>query len=184
MKLFLERNFSVTVRHQIREELPETAEFYQGIYAVALNFLVYIMFVPELEINPNNWPPVLPENVDEVSSEAEARLFTAALSKYTITPHSLLAGTQEIIFVPCINKNGEYSDSDLEKVVIFYVSHREFDVFSEELVALADRTPGIHDFVRIAEIEELEVAKFMVSIVINSQYFSARDLKILRRDKE
>jgi hypothetical protein len=49
---------------------------------------------------------------------------------------------------------------------------------------LADRTPGVHDFVRISEIEELEVAKFIVSMVIDSQYFSARDLETLgRKDK-
>jgi hypothetical protein len=179
MKLLLEGNFSVTVRHQIREELPETTEFYQGIYSVSLNFLVYIMFVPELEINPNNWPPVLPKNVDDVSSETEARLFTTALSKYTVTPHSLLAGTQEIIFIPSANKNMGYSDSDSERAVIFYVSHQEFNAFSKELVALADRTPGVHDFVRIAAIEELEIAKFITSIVMNSQCFSAGDLEIL-----
>jgi hypothetical protein len=54
MKPSLELNFSVSVRHQSWEELPETAEFYRGIYFVRLNFLVYIMFVRELEINPDN----------------------------------------------------------------------------------------------------------------------------------
>jgi len=184
MKPSLERDFSVSVRHQIWEELPETAEFYRGIYSVTLNFLVTIMFVPELEINPDNWPPVLPDNVDEVSSETEARLFTAALSDYTVTPNSLLAGTQEIIFIPAVNKDMGYSDIDSERAVVFYVSHQEFDAFSKELSALADRTPGVHDFVRISEIEELEVAKFILSMVIDSPYFSGRDLETLgRKDK-
>jgi hypothetical protein len=182
MKPSLERNFSVSVRHQSWEVLPETAEFYRGIYFVRLNFLVYIMFVPEWEINPDNWPPVLPDNVDEVSSETEARLFTAALSDYTVTPNSLLAGTQEIICVPSVNKDMGYSDFDSERAVLFYVSHQEFDAFSKELSALADRASGVHDFVRISEIEELEVAKFIVSIVIDSPYFSAGDLETLGRE--
>ena len=182
MKLSLERNFSVSVRHLIWEELPETAEFYRGIYAVSLNFLVDIMFVPELEINPDNWPPVLPDNVDEVSSQTEARLFTTALSCYTVTPNSLLAGTQEIIFIPSINKEMENSNPDSKRTVIFYVSPQEFEAFGKELPALADRTPGVHDFVRISEIGELEVAKFIVFMIIDSHYFSVRDLKILGRE--
>lgn len=65
------------------------------------------MFVPELEINPDNWPPVLPEDVDEAISETEARLFTAALSDYMVTPNSLLAGKQEKISIPSIYENME-----------------------------------------------------------------------------
>jgi len=57
----LEQNFSVSVRHQIWEELPEKAEFYRGIYSVTLNYLVSVMFVPEFKITQDNWPPVLPE---------------------------------------------------------------------------------------------------------------------------
>jgi hypothetical protein len=89
------------------------------------------MFVPELEINPDNWPPVLPDNVDEVSSETEARLFTAALSDYTVTPKSFLAGTQEIISIPSFNEDMEDSHIDSRRGVLFYVSHQEFDAFSK-----------------------------------------------------
>jgi hypothetical protein len=182
MKPSLERDFRVSVTHQIWEELPETAEFYRGIYSVRLNYLVYIMFVPELEINPDNWPPVLPDNVDEVSSETEARLFTTALSDYTVTPNSLLAGTQEIISIPSFKGDMEDSDLDSKRGVVFYVSHQEFEAFSKELSALADQNPGVHDFVRISEIEEWEVAKFIVTKVIDSQYFSAGDLESLGRE--
>ena len=182
MKLSLERNFSVSVTHQSWEVLPETAEFYRGIYLVRLNFLVSIMFVPELEINPDNWPPVLPDNVDEVSSETEARLFTAALSDYTVTPNSLLAGTEEIISIPPFKGDMEDSDIDSRRGVVFYVSHQEFDAFSKELSALADQNSGVHGYVRISEIEELGVAKFIVSMVIDSQDFSAGDLETLGRE--
>ena len=142
------------------------------------------MFVPEFKITQDNWPPVLPDNVDEVSSETEARLFTPALSDYTVIPNSLLAGTQEIISIPPFKKDMEDSDIDSRRGVLFYVSHQEFDDLRKDLSALADRTSGVHDFVRISEIEELEVAKFIVSMVVDSQYFSARDLETLgRKDK-
>jgi len=180
MKPSLEHNFSISVRHQIWEELPEKAEFYRRIYSVTLNFLVTIMFVPELEINPDNWPPILPEDVDEVNSETEARLFTAALSDYTVTPNSLLAGKQEITSIPSVNEDMEDSDIDSKRGVVFFVNPQEFDVFSKELSELANQTPGVHDYVKISEIKELELAKFILSNIIGSQHFSARDLKILR----
>jgi hypothetical protein len=66
----------------------------------------------------------LPDNVDEVSSETEARLFTAALSDYTVTPHSLLAGIQEIISIPPFKGDMEDSDLDSRRGVLFYVSYQ------------------------------------------------------------
>jgi len=58
---------------------------------------------------------------------------------------------------------------DSRRGVVFYVSHQEFDAFTKELSALADQNSGVHGYVKISEIEELEVAKFIVSMVINSQ---------------
>jgi len=180
MKPSLERDFTVSVTYQSQEVLPKTAKFYKGIYLVTLNFLVDIMFVPELEMNPDNWPPVLPDDVDNVSSETEARLFTAALSRYTVTPKSLLAGTQKIIYTLPFKGEREDSDLDSRKGAIFYVSPQEFDIFSKELSALADQTSGVHGFVKISPIKELEVAKIILSIV-DSQYCSAEDLSNLGR---
>ena len=184
MKPSLESDFSVSVKHQIWEELPEKAEFYRGIYSVNLNFLVNIMFVPEFEINPDKWPPVLPENVDEVTTEIEARLFTAALSDYTVTPNSLLAGKQEIIPLPSVNEDMKNSDVDAKMGVVFYVSHHEFDIFSKELSVLANQTPGVQDYVKISQIKEMELAKFILSNIIGSQHFSTGDLKILGRGNQ
>ncbi len=184
MKPSLEQNFSVAVRHQIWEELPEKAEFYRGIYSVTLNYLVSVMFVPEFEITQDNWPPVLPEDVDEISSETEARLVTAALSDYTVTPNLLLAGKQEIITLPSVNEDMKDSDIESKRGVIFFVKPQDFEVFSKELSVLADQTPGVHDCVKISEIKELELAKFVLYNIIKSQHFYARDLKILKMEKK
>ncbi len=182
MKPSLSSNFTVSVRHQIWEESPKVAEFYQGIYSVTLNFLVNLMFVPKFERNLSNWPPALPENVDNVNSELEARLFTVAVSDYTVTP-SLDSRQQQIITFSADEKvkNGD-SASDVR--VIFYVSPDKFAVFSKELYTLAGKTPGVHDYVRISEIENLEFARFILSSVVNSPYFSLKDQKILAREYE
>lgn len=182
MKVSLERDFTVSVRHQIWEELPEKSEYYRGIYSVNLNFLVSVMFVPGFEINEEEWPPVLPENLDEVSSENEARLFTTALSDYTVTPQTRWAGKAEKILLPSGKEDRENSDINLQTGVVFYVSNREFEVFSQELSALAQQTPGAHDSVKISEIKELEISKFLLDKIVDSPHFSTQDLKILRRE--
>ncbi|HBE60740.1 MAG TPA: hypothetical protein DEG17_21685 [Cyanobacteria bacterium UBA11149] len=182
MKASLERDFTVSVRHQIWEELSEKYEYYRGIYSVNLNFLVTVMFVPGFEINEEQWPPVLPENIDDVSSENEARLFTTALSDYTVTPQTRWAGKAEKIPLPSGKEDGENSDINLQTGVVFYVSDREFDVFSQELSALAQQTSGAHDSVKISEIKELEVSKFLLAKIVESPHFSTRDLKILTRE--
>jgi len=184
MKPSLSTNFAVSVRHQIWEESPEHTEFYQGIYSVTLNFLVNLMFVPEFERNLTNWPPNLPENIDNVNSEIEARLFTVAVSDYSVTPNSLLSGQQEIIAFALADEKVENADLTSNVRILFCVSPDKFAIFSKELSVLAEKTPGVHDYVEICEIENLEIAKFIRSSFINSPYFLAKDLKILVRDYE
>lgn len=183
MKPSLSSNFTVSVRHQIWEESPKFAEFYRGIYSVTLNFLVNVMFVPEVEINMNNWPPTLPENVDNVACEFEARLFTLAISDYTVTPNSLLSGQQEILIAPDAEEV-KNSDSASNAKVIFYVSPEEFEIFIKELSALSEQTPSVRDYVRISEIENLEFAKYLLYFVIKSSYLLAKDKNILAIENE
>lgn len=181
MKPSLSSDFTVSVRHQSWEEPPELAKFYQGIYSVTLNFLINVMFVPEFEINVNN-SPILPENVDNVSSEFEARLFTLCFSDYTITPNSFKKGQQELISLPSATEDAKNNNLTSDVRGIFYVSPEEFATFSKELSALAEQTPGVHDYVKISEIENLKFAKYILSSVISSSYFQEKDKKILARN--
>ncbi len=184
MKPSLSSNFTLSVRHQIWEESPEVAKFYQGIYSVTLNFLVNVIFVPKFERNVNHWPPSLPENVDNVSSELEARLFTLFFSDYTITPDPLRSGQQEIITLASAAEEVKNTNSASDVKVIFYVSPEEFATFSQELCVLAEQTPGVYDYVKISEIKNLELAKFLLSCVINSSCFLVKDRNILAREYE
>jgi hypothetical protein len=97
MKLSPRYDFLVSVRHQAWEEEPKVAPLYQGIFDVTLNHTIGIMFVPDLEKNTNCWCPILPDNIDDITTNIEARLVSIALSKYSVTPNPLLAGQEEII---------------------------------------------------------------------------------------
>lgn len=184
MKPSLERDFTVSVRHQILEELPEVAEYYRGIYSVTLNFLVTVMFVPEFEKTGNNEFSHIPENIDKVKTEFDARLFTVALSDYAVTSNSFLAGQQELFPLPSAPEEMKNSGNVAEMGVLFYVSPQEFESFSKELSVLAARTLGVHDYVRISELQNLEFAKFILSTVIRSQHFATSHLRLLGREYE
>ncbi len=171
MKPSPQYDFPVSVRCQTWEEEPEVAALYQGIFDVTLNHTLSVMFVPEVEINDNFLFPILPDNVDEISTELEARLVTIALSRYTVTPNSLLAAKEEIISL-----SGWRSS---QEGVIFFVTPQEFSIFSTELSMLAKEIPSVHSDKKVSEIKNFEVTKFLIDRIIPSKYFAEEDLQIL-----
>jgi hypothetical protein len=168
-------DFSISIRHQACEEEPEVAALYQGIFDVVLNHTVSIMFVPDIVIDSQYWPPVLPENVDNISTELEARLITVGLARYTVTPNSLLAGKKEII--PQTDSNYHQSG------VVFFVTPEKFKIFSMELSTLAEQIPSLHSSKKISEISDFNFIKLIVFHIITSKFFAEEDLQILGREK-
>jgi hypothetical protein len=179
MKLLLEDNFTVRVSNAMDETLSEFSHFYKGIYSVYLNQIVEISFVPSILQTEDNWPPVLPSNIDEPSSEQEARLWTVGLSDYVVTPSSLLAGKTQIIPAIPYPEGGLKADGEESYGIVFYVSPEEFDKFSRELERLSETILSVHDYVRVSEVEKLTFANFIISDVIGSDLFNNKDLDIL-----
>ena len=171
MKPSPQYDFPVSVRCQTWEEEPEVAALYQGIFDVTLNHTLSVMFVPEVQINDNRRFPILPDNVDDIYTELEARLVTIALSRYTVTPNSLLAGKEEII-----SRSGRES---CQEGVLFFVTPQEFSIFSTELSILAKEIPSVHSYKKLSEIQNFEFTKFLIYRIIQSKYFAEEDLQIL-----
>lgn len=172
MKPFPTDNFPISVRKQIWEEDPNSAVFYQNIFDVRLNFSVSIMFIPTLcQKLQSGWIPVLPDNVDDISTELEARLVTAALSQYVVTPDRKLAGTEIAL------KNNMLQGKNTS--VFFYVTPEEFEIFILELSNLADKFPFVHDSCEVSIISNLEFVKLIRSRIIPSKYFAQEDSYIL-----
>ena len=102
MKKLPSHDFKVHVCREEPEPEPEYAKFYRGIFHVLISNFQPITFVPSFPRTAENWPPLLPDNVDLVESEHQARLFTAGLADYTVTPDVELAGQEELIPLPSI----------------------------------------------------------------------------------
>jgi hypothetical protein len=181
MKTLQKIDFSINVRPQELEENPSFSEFYRGIYSVTLNKLVDITFVPEFERMESNWPPALPDNVDEPSSLQEARLWTIGLSKYVVTPSLIRAGQEEVISLPDSSNEFNLEENSPDNGVIFYVTPQEFDGFSQELSEVSKQTLPVYSYVKFSEVQSLLTFQFLLRTIVNSENFSASDLNILKR---
>ncbi|NJL86906.1 MAG: hypothetical protein HC886_14585 [Leptolyngbyaceae cyanobacterium SM1_1_3] len=158
------------------EEDSETAALYENIFDVRLNFKISIMFIPSLyQTVRSSWVPTLPDNVDCISTELEARLITAALSNYIVTPDKELAGTELII------KNDLLQG--VKTSIFFYVTPEEFETFTIELSDLAERLFSIHDSRQVSEVNNLDFVKLILSKIITSTHFIKEDLHVLGRAK-
>jgi len=172
MKPSPQYDFFIYVRRQTWEEEPSVSSYYEGIFDVDVNHSFNVMFIPALERRV--WPPMLPENTDEVKSAEEARLVCTALSRYVVTSHEAMSGREESFPRDC-------ADSRLG--LLFYVSEAEFSTLSSELSTLAEQRPSVHSGWKMSEIADLAVSKFLLSRVLASKNMAQEDLEMLMRKK-
>ncbi len=125
---------SPTADYPIRvlpQEWEEDNPLYAGIFTVTLNHGVDIAFIPGLrEVAPPWDDRLLPEDLDEIATPQQARLATALLTPYVVTPDDARAGGEETF---------RWSD---DQHLVYYVSSQEFDDYAAELAALSTGDAG------------------------------------------
>jgi hypothetical protein len=173
MKPLARYDFPVNIRFHTHEVNKEVQPFYEGIIEVTLNFHIAIVFVPEIDRLASGWPPKLPDNIDNINSEMEARIITIATESYSVTPNRILAGKEEVV---------ESSESGCQDGVLFYVTPDEFNDFINELNLLSVEIGRVYNSRKISEIQDNKFAQFILNRVIKSGYFRSFDLKILGRE--
>ncbi len=183
MKPVPTENFNVKIINEIDEkwELPETAQYFEGIFTAALNYSVFIEFVPEINRTVVGWPPKFNvEKVDCETSDLEARIISLYTGSYVVTPNEALAGQEELIPTPrtlC----GSYAN-DQRDIIVFYVTSQEFITFSQEKDELIDTPffPGGRDEIwNISNIKKYSIGQFICERFLKSKYLSASNAYIL-----
>lgn len=115
----------------LRQEWEEENSLYAGIFAVTLNHTVDIAFIPDLSPVAPPWEELrLPEDLDAITTPEQARLATALLTPYVVTPNDARAGGDETF------------SSDGDRHIVYYVSATEFDEYAAELAALSTTAAG------------------------------------------
>lgn len=158
------RDFKLHVCREEREVEQEYAKFYRGIFHVLISNFQPITFIPHFLKNKNNWPPLLPENVDLVESHDQARLFTAALADYAVTSDAELAGEEELIPLPAM------SGRDQQMARIFYVTPEQFADFTQELALIEKQTFWVNEYVMLSQVQHFNCIQFILSKIIQPRF--------------
>ncbi len=112
--------------------------------------------------------PILPDDVDIVDSCHQARLFTAALAEYAITPDEVLAGQMETF---CISLPKAESEMAIFRKAhnievtgrLFYVTPEQFARFSQELEEIEQHTFWPSQYIGLSKVKEFECMKFILA---------------------
>jgi hypothetical protein len=165
MKVGPKVNYPVGVRPQEWDEPNENAPLYRGVYAVALNHMVDISFVPDISAIAPPWDfGLLPDDIDTIDTADLARLATALFSSYVVTPNDRLAGTEDRI--------SRTPPDDMQHVdlagSVFYVTTEEFSRFAAELDDLTEIAGDPQPRARVDELRDRDVIAFIERRIVAS----------------
>ncbi|HEU4422589.1 MAG TPA: hypothetical protein VFR67_08610 [Pilimelia sp.] len=176
MKVAPTANYPVQVLRQEWEEDPSLGHLYAGAFAVSLNYLVHVSFIPDVSALAPPWDPdaltALMEMPQEVMSPAQAQVFAALSAPYIVTPNEPLAGTDEAFRWP--------ADAD-DETAVFYVEPREFAGYSAELDALTEIVGDAYPDKRVADLRHYGVVAFLERRVVSSARLAPRHGVLLGR---
>jgi len=180
MKTGPEHDFPVSGGLQKWEVMDEASLLYTGILFVTLNVGTHVSFVPRTRKTPTNWPPILPDNTDDIKTAEEARLVTLGLESYSVTPDEERAGTEEVLLHPGfeVPESGRYVDPS--KGVVFFTTLDEYEALADEALELSLRAGGQLG-VPVSEIEGTKLAQFLLTRVIASPHFRQGHRRLLGR---
>lgn len=177
MKSGLARDFTVRVTRQEDEEERQYSAFYSGIFSVDLNYLLSIMFIPEFKHDDANWSLTIPNNVDQVRSMQEARLFTAALSEIIVTPDSSRAAREERFPQPPPLRS--IPETLPRQGIIFYVTPEQFRSFSYELAEIEAQTFSVWGSFPVSQLSHFECIQFITNHIITSAHLADEQRKLI-----
>lgn len=156
----------------------ENPHLFQGAYVVVLNSGVEIRFVPDVSHFAPPWNAHRFEGNDPIASSTQAFLWSLRTSEYSVTPNlELVGGEEEVALLPY-----EPADPDDPNIgIVWYVDTEEWTGLEAELADLSERTDQYDDFVRLSELEETHLGKFLNERFLSSSHLTHFTLEALGR---
>lgn len=164
-------DYPVSVVPESWEVIDSTrTPLYEGIYRVTLNATVDVVFVPDVSAVAPPWSGRrVPENIDDVRTLEEARLMTALVSTYVVTPNDARAGTVERF------------EFDGDQGTVRYVGETEFAQFSADLDALSRIVGSVAPDRTVSDLRAHAVIRFVEAEVVAQPWFAPADAAWLGR---
>jgi hypothetical protein len=168
-------DYPIQVYPQSWEEGSLRAPLYQGVFSMVLNYVVEVAFVPDVSAAAPPWVGrELPANLDEVSTPEQARLATALLAKYAVTPNDARAG--DVAYVRWPLAEGPIGDGWIR-----YVSAVEFARYAAELDRLSEIVSSRFPDKTVSDLRDYEVVRFIEREVVAAPWFAPSDAVMLGR---
>lgn len=155
-------DYPVGVRPMSVEAPPAVAGLYDGVYEVTLNNMVEIVFCPS--VPPPFDDALLPEDVDEITTPAQARLVSVLFASYAVTPDDARAGSEERL---------------PGRGVVFYVGGAEFARYAAELRELSAELGARYPDRTVNDLSDHAVVRFLRETVIPAPEFQPADREML-----
>ncbi|AEH07782.1 MULTISPECIES: hypothetical protein [Protofrankia] len=175
MKVSPKADYPVKVVHEPREHEPPVADLYEGVFAMLLNYVVNVTFVPDVSAAAPPWDDhLLPADFDEIASGVQARLVSAILGSYVVTPNETRADGEERF------EWGQNSEFGSTSGVVFYVTPSDFARYAVDLVRLSEMNED--DFYArktVSTLRGYDVVGFVERRVLASPWLLPRDAVML-----
>jgi len=171
MKVGSDANYVVRVWRRGQDEDPEKASLYEGMFALDLNHVVPIFFVPRVTAAGPPWSPDgLPDDVDDFTTREQVRLLEVLSKGYSVTPDDTRAGTMErlpwLFEWPPSDNDFWSADEPPPTPTVFFVSTEEFDRLSADLSGLTSVAGSVQSTVRHSQVADHEVVRFIDQRII------------------
>lgn len=172
MKVSPTADFPVRV---LEQQWEDGDPLYAGIFAVTLNHVVDVAFVPDLSAIAPPWEDrLLPQDLDAVKTPEQARLATVLFTSYVVTPNLDRAGTDDVFIW------GVESGDD--RHIVYYVTPAEFDAHAADLAVLTAVAGNPHSPPRVSELRDQHpVVRFIEERIVASAGIHPRHAVMLGR---
>jgi hypothetical protein len=165
MKSGPKADYPVRVYDEPSDRDPPEAELFEGVFTMVLNYIVYIVFVPDVSAIAPPWNNRLLGGAEGETTVEQARLTVALPTPYVVTPNEALAGTEEPF------EWGHDEEFGPFRGTAFYVTPGEFDRYSAELAQLAELNAySVHPKKTVSELLGREVIGFVRHRVLASRW--------------
>ncbi|MFI1916114.1 hypothetical protein [Nocardia sp. NPDC020380] len=177
MKVPNDRDFRIHVERLSWSVDVDNPELFDRVYILVLNSRIEIRFVPDVSEIAPPWSYSGLRNDDPIATESNAWLWALLTSEYSATPNPERAGSVDVVsLLPY-----EPIDGDSNSGVVWFVTPQQWADIEAELIDLLGRTDRYNNFVRLSDVQDMHLGRFLEREFFHSDQLFEHTVKMFRQ---